>query len=146
MMSFLKYVILLFLVLLPSSVASHNIHQYVIVDLSDQKIYLVVDKEVVWSRLVATGKDGFETPVGTYRIYKKLPLRTMRGSANGETWVVPNVPHVMYIKGGIALHGAYWHDLFGKARLSHGCINMRLADARWLYARVDVGTKVIVRG
>ncbi len=38
----------------------------------------------------------------------------------------------MYYHHGYALHGAYWHDGFGRVR-SHGCTNIAPADARWLY-------------
>ena len=43
-----------------------------------------------------------------------------------------DVPWVMYFKGGYALHGAYWHDDFGKVR-SHGCINLAPIDARFVF-------------
>jgi lipoprotein-anchoring transpeptidase ErfK/SrfK len=33
---------------------------------------------------------------------------------------------------GVALHGTYWHDNFG-ARMSHGCVNMRTEEAKWIY-------------
>jgi hypothetical protein len=33
---------------------------------------------------------------------------------------------------GHAFHGAYWHDNFG-VPMSHGCINMRIAEAKWLF-------------
>ncbi len=116
------------------------------VDLSAQQLVAYENGEVVFSAPVATGKDGFETPTGTYAIYSKTPKQTMRGSLGGETWVVPNVPSVMYINGSIALHGAYWHNLFGSGvRLSHGCINLPLDSAAWLYKWAPVGTKVVVR-
>ena len=38
----------------------------------------------------------------------------------------------MYFDGDIALHGAYWHDGFGY-RKSHGCVNMTITDAHWLF-------------
>jgi Uncharacterized protein conserved in bacteria len=41
------------------------------------------------------------------------------------------VPFTQYI-GRVALHGAFWHDQFGALR-SHGCINLTLADAEWLF-------------
>jgi len=69
----------------------------------------------------------------------------MRVTLNGETWIVPDVPNVMYIKGGVALHGAYWHNKFGTGvRLSHGCVNLSLRDAAWLYDWAPVGTRVVV--
>jgi hypothetical protein len=32
----------------------------------------------------------------------------------------------------MALHGTFWHDRFGR-RASHGCVNLSMADARWLF-------------
>ena len=59
--------------------------------------------------------------------------------------VVPNVPNVMYINGGVALHGTYWHNRFGTgARLSHGCVNLPLRAAGWLYDWAPMGTTVRV--
>jgi hypothetical protein len=43
-----------------------------------------------------------------------------------------DVPWVMYFKGGYALHGAYWHDDFGRPR-SHGCVNLAPIDARYVF-------------
>jgi hypothetical protein len=37
-----------------------------------------------------------------------------------------------YFDGGISLHGTYWHDGFGY-RHSHGCVNMSVTDAHWMY-------------
>jgi len=51
----------------------------------------------------------------------------------------------MYINGGVALHGTYWHNQFGTgARLSHGCVNLPLRAAAWLYKWAPVGTAVRV--
>ena len=33
---------------------------------------------------------------------------------------------------GQAFHGTYWHENFG-APMSHGCINMRTSEAKWIY-------------
>ena len=47
--------------------------------------------------------------------------------------------------GGVALHGTYWHNRFGTgARLSHGCINLPLRAAAWLYDWAPMGTTVKV--
>ena len=43
-----------------------------------------------------------------------------------------DVPWVMYFKGSYALHGAYWHDDFGRSR-SHGCVNLAPIDARFVF-------------
>jgi len=91
----------------------------------------------VFATLVATGvgTDGspLSTPKGLHRIRAKLLAATMDNL--DHTGVAPysyeEVPFTQYI-GRVALHGAFWHDQFGAPR-SHGCINLSLADAEWLF-------------
>ena len=46
---------------------------------------------------------------------------------------LPGVPWVQYItESGVSLHGTFWHNDFGRPR-SHGCINLSVAAAKWLY-------------
>jgi lipoprotein-anchoring transpeptidase ErfK/SrfK len=66
-----------------------------------------------------------------------------------------DVPHIMYFHKNYALHGSYWHDVFGIAR-SHGCVNLSPADSlrvfKWTEPHVpenwhgvrEPGTTVIV--
>lgn len=120
--------------------------QRIVVDLSDQWLSAYEGDLLVYRAPVATGRDGFNTPTGTYAIYYRLPVQTMTGSLAGESWYVPNVPWVQYVVGGVALHGTYWHDLHGTgARPSHGCINLRMGDAQWLYQWADLGTTVVIQ-
>jgi hypothetical protein len=50
-----------------------------------------------------------------------------------NAYELPGVPWTMvFHKTGVALHGTYWHDNFG-ARMSHGCVNLRSVDAKWLF-------------
>jgi lipoprotein-anchoring transpeptidase ErfK/SrfK len=56
-----------------------------------------------------------------------------RGSANFE---LRDVPWIQYFASGYALHGAYWHDVFGIPR-SHGCINLAPIDARIVFMWTD---------
>jgi lipoprotein-anchoring transpeptidase ErfK/SrfK len=117
----------------------------IVVNLSDQWLYAYDGKRQVFDAPVSTGRDGMNTPTGHYAIYAKLKIQTMSGVLDGVPWVVPNVPNVMYINGGVALHGTYWHNLFGTgARISHGCINLPRAAAAWLYDWAPVGTPVRV--
>jgi hypothetical protein len=77
-----------------------------------------------------------DTPPGRYRIQNKMPSRHMGdGELNPdpEAYELPGVPWVsIFQKDGIALHGTYWHDNFGR-RMSHGCVNLSNQDALWLY-------------
>jgi L,D-transpeptidase catalytic domain len=117
--------------------------RHIDVDLSAQQLIAYEGDTPVFHAPVATGKDGFNTPTGSFAIYSKYPMQSMTGSAAGETWYVPDIPWVQYVVGGVALHGTYWHDQWGTGtRMSHGCINLNIDDAEWLYEWADVGTQV----
>lgn len=87
---------------------------------------------------VATGaifRDGnFTTPAGTYITFHKRPSRHMAaGNLAAGGYDLPGVPWISYItKSGIAFHGTYWHNNFGRPR-SHGCINLSSQAARWVF-------------
>lgn len=99
----------------------------------------------VYRAPVATGKDGFNTPRGSFAIYIRYPIQTMQGAAGGEEWFVPDIPWVQYVVGDVALHGTYWHDRWGTGvRMSHGCINLNIDDAQWLYEWAELGTPVTI--
>ncbi len=117
----------------------------ILINLSDQWVYAYEDGKQVFDAPVSTGRDGMETPTGSYKIYDKLKVQTMDGVTDGVPWEVPNVPNVMYFNGGVALHGTYWHNRFGTgARVSHGCVNLPLKSAAWFYEWAPVGTLVKV--
>jgi lipoprotein-anchoring transpeptidase ErfK/SrfK len=52
------------------------------------------------------------------------------------TFELRDVPYVEYFEAGYALHAAYWHDVFGKAR-SHGCVNLAPIDAHRVFGWSD---------
>ena len=115
------------------------------VDLTRQWMYAYEGDRLILSSGVSTGKPGWETPAGTFAVYAKLPLQTMSGNVNGESWYVPDVPNVMYFYRSVALHGTYWHNRFGTGeRLSHGCVNLPLDVAAQLYNWAPIGTPVVV--
>ena len=87
---------------------------------------------------VSTGTRYTPTVVGTYRVYSKYVSTHM----SGPGYSVPNVPHVMFFYRGYSIHGTYWHSNFGTP-MSHGCVNMPQADAKWLFEWAPVGTKVV---
>jgi lipoprotein-anchoring transpeptidase ErfK/SrfK len=117
----------------------------VVVNLSHQWLYAYEGGVLVFDAPVSTGRDGFNTPTGSYAIYAKVREQTMSGTIGGESYSVPNVPHAMYIYGDVAMHGTYWHNMFGSGvRMSHGCINLPLNSAAWLYGWAPPGTPVQV--
>lgn len=106
--------------------------KWIVVDLSEQTLVAYEGDTPVFATLVSSGKPGHETPAGAFRIRHKHVSTTMTGDDPVDgPYHVEEVPWTMYYEGGYALHGAYWHDEFGRVR-SHGCTNLAPADARWL--------------
>jgi hypothetical protein len=113
--------------------------RWIDISIQNQTLVLWEGVQPVYATLVSTGRDGLgepgktlSTPTGMYRIYQKHVTTTMDSSAADSEFELRDVPWVMYFKGGYALHGAYWHDDFGKVR-SHGCVNMAPIDARYVF-------------
>jgi lipoprotein-anchoring transpeptidase ErfK/SrfK len=70
-------------------------------------------------------------------IHAKHVSGTMDGDEEAtEPFDLRDVPYIQYFHKGYALHGAYWHDDFGKVR-SHGCVNLAPRDAAWLFEWTD---------
>ena len=85
-----------------------------------------------------------ETPTvtGTYKVYLQYESQTMRGeNADGSPYVAEDVPWVSYFHSGYAFHGAGWRSSFGYSG-SHGCVNMPVSEAQWIYNWVDTNTVV----
>lgn len=104
------------------------------VDLTEQTVTAYEGTEPQRSFLVSSGVPGFNTVTGEFRVRMKVSEQTMSGGEPGEPgyYSLPNVKWVMYFYGEYALHGSYWHDNFGTP-MSHGCVNMTNADAKWLF-------------
>jgi lipoprotein-anchoring transpeptidase ErfK/SrfK len=114
----------------------------IVVSISHQLLWAYKGDQVVLSSYVSTGRAGFDTPVGSFAVLSKLPSQTMAGVIGGEYYNVPDVPDVMYFTNeGHALHGTYWHNNFGTP-MSHGCVNLPMDVAAWLYDWAPVGTPV----
>jgi lipoprotein-anchoring transpeptidase ErfK/SrfK len=61
----------------------------------------------------------------------------------GAGYDIPNVPYAMYYEGNYGIHGAFWHRRFGTP-VSHGCVNVAVNHARWLFDWASVGTAVVI--
>jgi hypothetical protein len=76
----------------------------------------------------------YSTPTGSYSTFHKRPSRHMAaGDLASNGYDLPGVPWVTYFtEEGMAIHGTYWHNDYGRPR-SHGCINLVPLAARWVY-------------
>ena len=113
--------------------------RWIEIRLGSQRLVAWEGKRPVYAIVVSTGKPGFSTPVGTFKIQTKLPIARMQG----DDYDVPDVPNTMYYSGSYAIHGAYWHRNFGTP-VSHGCTNVALDHAKWLFEWASVGTPIVV--
>jgi len=95
------------------------------------------DRPVFMAR-AATGAEfsngKFYTPSGRHKTFHKRPSRHMAaGNLARNGYDLPGIPWVSYItESGIAFHGTYWHNDYGKPR-SHGCINLTSQAAKWIF-------------
>jgi len=77
--------------------------------------------------------DTYATPAGSLLTYWKIISKNMTAGNEGSGYSTPAVPWCTFIAtGGVAIHGAFWHNAFGERR-SHGCVNVTPEDAKWIF-------------
>lgn len=113
--------------------------KWIDVNITKQVLVAYEGEKAVFATLVSTGEAGLDDPEttrstkrGIFRVHTKFITATMDSNVVGEEFELRDVPYVQYFEGGYALHGAYWHDSFGRPK-SHGCINLSPEDARRLF-------------
>lgn len=116
--------------------------KWVEVDLSDLKLYAWEGNRKVYEFLISTGRPGYNTPTGEFRVWRKVRSQAYRGGskARGDYYYLTNVPFSLFFGGGdvpdwkgYAIHGAYWHNDFGIKNRSSGCVNVMPYEAGLLY-------------
>jgi lipoprotein-anchoring transpeptidase ErfK/SrfK len=125
------------------------------VDIKKQRlsIFSRSNKKFITSYQILTGKDGYETPTGSFFINgnreydpngNTIELTGSYGTAKVQIWNP-------FVNNEIAFHNAPWRSPseFGSTSRrpkygSHGCVNMDGDDALDLYKRTKNGTRVLV--
>ena len=118
--------------------------KWVDVNLSDKTVTAYEGATVVRGPVsMVDGAAATPTVTGTYHVYLQLPSQTMEGdNADGTRYRTEDVPWVSYFYSGYAFHGAPWRSSFGYSG-SHGCINMPVSEAQWIYSWAEIGTTVV---
>lgn len=108
--------------------------KWIDVDLSEQRLVAYRGHKPVKAFIISSGLPATPTITGNFRIWAKTPLQDMYAGnrAAGYSYYIKDVSWVQYFYKDYGFHGAYWHDNFGHP-MSHGCINMRNEDAKWLF-------------
>jgi lipoprotein-anchoring transpeptidase ErfK/SrfK len=105
------------------------------VDLGTQTVTAFEGDTPVLIARCASGAGNTKTPLGDFRTYHKSPSvhMTDQDAVGDAGYDLPGVPWCSFFTGsGIAFHGTYWHNDYGRPR-SHGCINLRSEDAKFIY-------------
>ncbi len=125
----------------PSKIQSmQQSHQkWIEINLSKQRLIARIGKKPVYAITISSGKKSTPTVRGTFAIQYKAVTARMKGN----DYDVPDVPYVMFYNANYAIHGAYWHRRFGTP-VSHGCTNLAVNHAKWLFKWASVGTPVII--
>src|ERR1700736_90594 len=135
----------------------------VIINLTEQTVYLVEDGRVAFISPIASGKEGWETPTGSFRVISKdfdhrsgnfglvtdSSGRIVNPNATPGSYVPPGchymaapMPYFMEFRKYVGMHAGYLPGY----PASHGCVRMPKDLAAEFFARVQIGTPVKVIG
>jgi hypothetical protein len=120
--------------------------RWIEVNLGEQTLSVYDQSKLVFATLMSSGMKPFYTRPGLFQIYKKLNTEQMTGTFeadHSDYYYLENVPWTMYFDEARAIHGAYWHTFFGYVQ-SHGCVNLSIADSRWVFDWAKMGDWVYV--
>lgn len=127
-------------------VATSSKEHWVDVNLSKQTMKFMEGNTVVRTNLITSGKKGYETPVGTFYINRRVYNETMVGGSPGaeDYYYLENVLYTQYFTNqGHALHYAWWRSQFGVPG-SHGCVNEDLNTAKFAWDFLTIGSRVVI--
>jgi len=128
----------------------------IVVVLKERRVYLYKNSKLEKSYRCAVGMRRYPTPLGTWKIVKKVKNPSWHN--NGSAWAakMPNFigpgrnnplgTRALYLNAsGIRIHGipASENSSIGHAA-SHGCIRLKNSDAVNIFPRVPVGTPVYI--
>jgi lipoprotein-anchoring transpeptidase ErfK/SrfK len=104
----------------------------------------------VLTALSIHGTGGRPTPVGLFRIIRRVANETMNSDTIGIPrfgpggYYLTNVLFTQYFTGdGASLHYNYWSSNWGYAA-SHGCLGLTYADSAYLWGWASLGTPISV--
>jgi len=108
------------------------------VSLSQQRLYAYENGRLVATYLVSTGTNTHPTIPGEYKVLRKVAIKEYIGPG----YDLPNTHwNTQFSTRGDYMHEAWWHNNFGN-QMSHGCVNMRKDDAKFIYDWSEIGTPV----
>jgi len=133
---------------LSGPVVSYGGSKYVLVDISEQHMYVYEGDELLYSFVASTGM-GNSTRIGTFQVQSKIP------NAYGSTWNIwmPNWLGIYWSHGlengihalPVLSNGAtLWAGFLGRP-VSYGCVVLGAYEAQVLYDWAEMGTPVEIQ-
>jgi hypothetical protein len=128
-----------------------NAERKIVVDVSDQEMYVYLGDKIIRTFRVSTGKRSTPTPYGETKITLKQWVRV---GASPPHYIMPRF--MMFRAGGYGIHalpslgndrGRFWTEARSHIGISvsHGCIRLLPEDADFLFEFTPIGTTVVVR-
>ena len=108
------------------------------VRIATQRMTVSVNAAPVYTWPVSTGRKGYLTPTGSYRVQR------MERTWRSRKYNLP-MPYSLFYRGGYAIHASYETRMLGRPA-SHGCVHLSPGNARTLYRIVQKhgGARIIV--
>ena len=97
------------------------------IDKSTQRMTVTIDGEKRHVFKVSTGRQGFTTPSGTFRV---VLMKEMHYSRKYDNAPMPN--SIFFTNNGHAIHATSAVKMLGRVA-SHGCVRLSPKDAKTLY-------------
>jgi lipoprotein-anchoring transpeptidase ErfK/SrfK len=98
------------------------------IDISSQSMSIYSNGAHHGSYKVSTGKTGYSTPRGSWRVQRMARVHWSR------QYKAP-LPHAIFFVGGVAIHATKGVQKLG-TRASHGCVRLAPGDAARVYSLV----------
>ena len=132
----------------PESAPAYSGGKYILVDISEQHMYVYQDENMIYSFVASTGINN-ATRAGTFAVQSKIP------NAYGSTWDIWMPSWLgIYWSGGLenGIHAlpilpngaTLWEGYLGRP-VSYGCVVLGTYEASLLYDWAEIGTPVEIR-
>jgi lipoprotein-anchoring transpeptidase ErfK/SrfK len=120
------------------------------VDNATKKMTVLEDGQVVRTVPVSLGKKKTPSSSGTMVVMEKLESTVFdtRDDPDPANRYVTEIDYAQRLTwGGEYIHAAPWSEhVQGRQNVSHGCVNVSTAHARWLFQKTIVGDPITIEG
>jgi lipoprotein-anchoring transpeptidase ErfK/SrfK len=118
-------------------------HYLMVSETLPEQLVVWQDGTDVYTTPVNTGATGATTPIGTWPVYARFTVTTMKGTdPDGVEYNIKNVPWVAYFYGGDAVHG-FVRSGYGYPQ-SNGCVELPVGNSKLVWGMDPIGTLVTI--